>query len=80
MEMEKAVVEGAGATGLAAVLSGQLPELKGKRYEKLKKCEIYIFYPKANFFSLIKHNIKEKNEKIQNMKRQEREKKKKVSL
>jgi len=32
MEMEKAVVEGAGATGLAAVLSGQLPELKGKRY------------------------------------------------
>lgn len=31
MEMEKAVVEGAGATGLAAVLSGQLPELSGKR-------------------------------------------------
>ncbi|KAK3730603.1 hypothetical protein QZH41_018826 [Actinostola sp. cb2023] len=31
MEMEKAVVEGAGASGLAAILSGQLPELKGKR-------------------------------------------------
>ncbi|XP_019632542.1 PREDICTED: uncharacterized protein LOC109476108 isoform X1 [Branchiostoma belcheri] len=31
VEMEKAVVEGAGATGLAAVLAGLLPELKGKR-------------------------------------------------
>lgn len=31
IEMEKAVVEGAGAVGLAAILSGQLPELKGKR-------------------------------------------------
>lgn len=30
-EMEKAVVEGAGAAGLAALLSGALPELKGKR-------------------------------------------------
>ncbi|GAU98520.1 hypothetical protein RvY_09654-2 [Ramazzottius varieornatus] len=31
VEMEKVVVEGAGATGLAAVLSGQLPELVGKK-------------------------------------------------
>ncbi|CAH1774898.1 unnamed protein product [Owenia fusiformis] len=31
VEIEKAVVEGAGATGLAAVLAGLLPELKGKR-------------------------------------------------
>ncbi|CAF3950978.1 unnamed protein product [Adineta steineri] len=31
VEMEKAVVEGAGATGLAAVLQGLLPELKGKK-------------------------------------------------
>ncbi|XP_041475589.1 L-threonine dehydratase catabolic TdcB-like [Lytechinus variegatus] len=31
IEVEKAVVEGAGATGLAAILSGQLPELAGKR-------------------------------------------------
>ncbi|XP_064626321.1 L-threonine ammonia-lyase-like [Lineus longissimus] len=31
VEMEKFVVEGAGATGLAAVLAGLLPELKGKR-------------------------------------------------
>ncbi|XP_014673420.1 PREDICTED: L-threonine dehydratase catabolic TdcB-like [Priapulus caudatus] len=31
IEMEKAVVEGAGAVGLAAVLSGKLPELVGKR-------------------------------------------------
>lgn len=31
IEMEKAVVEGAGAIGLAAMLQGQLPELAGKR-------------------------------------------------
>jgi threonine dehydratase len=31
VEMEKGVVEGAGATPLAACLSGQLPELAGKR-------------------------------------------------
>lgn len=31
IELEKCVVEGAGATGLAAILSGQLNELKGKR-------------------------------------------------
>jgi threonine dehydratase len=30
MEMEKAVVEGGGATGLAAMLQGLLPELEGK--------------------------------------------------
>ncbi len=31
MEWEKAVVEGAGAAPLAAILSGKLPELRGKR-------------------------------------------------
>ena len=31
--MEKAVVEGAGVSGLAALLGDKLPELKGKRYE-----------------------------------------------
>ncbi|CAD5112637.1 DgyrCDS1851 [Dimorphilus gyrociliatus] len=31
VEQEKAVVEGAGATGLAAILEGKLDELKGKR-------------------------------------------------
>ncbi|XP_023338586.1 uncharacterized protein LOC111709202 [Eurytemora carolleeae] len=31
IENEKAVVEGAGATGLAAILAGLLPELKGKK-------------------------------------------------
>ncbi len=31
VEMEKAVVEGAGATGVAAVLAGLLPELEGKK-------------------------------------------------
>ena len=30
-EIEKSVVEGAGATGLAACLSGQLDHLKGKK-------------------------------------------------
>lgn len=32
VENEKCIVEGAGATGLAAILSGQLDELKGKRF------------------------------------------------
>ncbi|XP_076804559.1 L-threonine ammonia-lyase-like [Clavelina lepadiformis] len=31
LESEKAVVEGAGAAGFAAILSGQLPELNGKK-------------------------------------------------
>jgi threonine dehydratase len=31
MELEKAVVEGAGASSLAALLSGQLPELAGRK-------------------------------------------------
>jgi threonine dehydratase len=31
VELEKAIVEGAGATGLAACLAGKLPELAGKR-------------------------------------------------
>ncbi|CAD5213140.1 unnamed protein product [Bursaphelenchus okinawaensis] len=31
LELEKSVVEGAGAVGLAAMLSGKLPQLKGKR-------------------------------------------------
>ena len=30
MEIEKLVVEGAGATPLAAILAGKVPELKGK--------------------------------------------------
>ena len=31
VEMEKAVVEGGGASGVAAVLAGLVPELKGKK-------------------------------------------------
>ncbi len=31
LELEKAVVEGAGAIGFAAILQGLLPELKGKK-------------------------------------------------
>ena len=36
LEMEKAVVEGAGACGFAAVLQGLVPELKGKKVKRLK--------------------------------------------
>ena len=32
VEQEKAVVEGAGASGVAAVLAGLLPELRGKKF------------------------------------------------
>lgn len=38
IEMEKAVVEGAGAIGLAAILANQVPELKGK------KCVAYMLH------------------------------------
>ena len=31
MEYERAIVEGAGACGVAAILAGLLPELEGKR-------------------------------------------------
>ena len=31
IEMEKAVVEGGGAAGVAAILAGLVPELKGKK-------------------------------------------------
>jgi threonine dehydratase len=31
VENEKSVVEGAGATGLAAILAGLIPQLKGKK-------------------------------------------------
>ncbi|KJH40582.1 hypothetical protein DICVIV_13458 [Dictyocaulus viviparus] len=40
IEMEKAVVEGGGAVGLAALISGKLPELKGKK-------RIYIEYSRV---------------------------------
>ena len=33
VELEKAVVEGAGSVGLAALIENSLPELKGKKYE-----------------------------------------------
>ena len=37
IENEKSVVEGAGATGLAAAFSGQLDKLKGKRLDLFVK-------------------------------------------
>ena len=38
LEMEKAIVEGGGASGVAAVLAGLCPELKGKKYiQQFKK-------------------------------------------
>ena len=41
VEEEKCVVEGAGATGVAAAIAGLMPELQGKRY-----AFICIFYRK----------------------------------
>lgn len=38
VEVEKAVVEGAGAVGLAALMAGKLPELVGKRYVPIGWC------------------------------------------
>ena len=35
--MEKAVVEGGGASGVAAVLAGLCPELTGKKYDFTQK-------------------------------------------
>jgi len=40
VEMEKAVVEGGGAAGVAAILAGLLPELKGKKYDLLQRNRI----------------------------------------
>lgn len=37
LEYEKVILEADGAIGLAALLGGYLPELKGKRYGKMKK-------------------------------------------
>lgn len=37
LEYEKVILEADGAIGLAALLGGHLPELKGKRYGKMKK-------------------------------------------
>lgn len=39
VEIEKAVVEGAGATGLAAIIAEQLPELRGKKWVSSKRLE-----------------------------------------
>lgn len=42
IESEKCVVEGAGATGLAAILAGQLDELKGKRLVEWEVEELLV--------------------------------------
>ena len=44
MEYERAIVEGAGASGLAALLAGLLPELKGKRYHEQRYLTLDIFF------------------------------------
>lgn len=54
LELEKCVVEGAGASGLAAVLAGQLDELKGKRYKQINTYtpqHTYIIYFQSRFYS-----------------------------
>lgn len=43
VENEKCIVEGAGATGLAAILAGQLEELKGKRLLHLSNILYFMF-------------------------------------
>ena len=43
VEEEKCVVEGAGATGIAAALAGLLPELKGKRFASYNALSIITF-------------------------------------
>ena len=45
IENEKSVVEGAGATGLAAAFSGQLDKLKEKRLDQFVKVIIYQCKP-----------------------------------
>ena len=37
IESEKAVVEGGGAAGVAAIIAGLVPELKGKKWVILRK-------------------------------------------
>ena len=39
LEYEKVILEASGAVGLAALIGGYLPELKGKRY----KIKYYVF-------------------------------------
>jgi threonine dehydratase len=51
VELEKVVVEGAGAAGLAAILAGQLDEFKGKKYRAF--LESFSKVPLLNKFSKI---------------------------
>ena len=44
VEEEKCVVEGAGATGVAAALAGLLPELEGKRFGIITNLIIFPTY------------------------------------
>ena len=57
LEMEKAIVEGGGASGVAAVLAGLCPELKGKKYTNEFFREIIftkkLYIPQHIFLKLI---------------------------
>ena len=48
VEMEKAVVEGSGASGVAAVLAGLVPELAGKKWVNYRKFvkSVYLYESK----------------------------------
>nr|CAD7413449.1 unnamed protein product [Timema poppensis] len=48
VELEKCVVEGAGAAGLAAILAGHLDEMKGKR----KNCLHHLYLDNVNVVTL----------------------------
>ena len=51
VEMEKAVVEGAGAIGLAAVLGGYVPELTGKKYDQPASHSLRLVKAKFHYAS-----------------------------
>ena len=50
VEMEKAVVEGGGASGVAAVLAGLCPELKGKKYKFQNNFYLLVIRISSNQF------------------------------
>lgn len=52
VELEKCVVEGAGAAGLAAILAGQLNEFKDKKY-RFYTLILEIVSVKIRFFYII---------------------------
>ena len=62
LEMEKAIVEGGGASGVAAVLAGLCPELKGKKYTTIKYFFLKLIQNKnVNLILFKKHSTSNQN-------------------